>query len=66
MEKYIRPHPRESYELLLRALEEYPPGTKTVKGRVIGNITWNKEMRMIVCDTVNIYNHRTKTWIEKK
>jgi hypothetical protein len=53
------------FELLYAAKEKYPQGTKTLQGRIIGEIRLNKNCTKIVCDTVNIYDIKTETWIEK-
>lgn len=51
-------------QLLKIAKERYPQRTETVKGRVLGQIRWNKDLSRIVSDTVNLYNRDTDSWVE--
>lgn len=53
------------YNLILQAKEKYPWGTKTVKGKALGEIRWNQRMTHIVCDTVNLYVLAEDKWVEK-
>jgi len=53
------------YGLLLQAKEKYPWGTKTVKGKSIGEVRWNKDLTKIVSDTVILLNFAENKWVDK-